>query len=81
MLVKKGYIGFVGSLGSQPALLLLHQLLGKHQKAITQAVTPVTPQILRTLFYSQNFFTSICHHKNKKTFSASVSLKPCVILT
>ena len=29
---KKGYIGFVGS---QPMLLLLHQYLGKHQKAIT----------------------------------------------
>ena len=29
---KKGYIGFVGS---QPMLLLLHQYLGKQQKAIT----------------------------------------------
>ena len=58
-------------------LLLFDACLNIGVKAITEAVTP---QILCTPFYSENFFTSTCHKKNKKkkktVFSASVSPKP-----
>ena len=42
----------------------------------------MTPQILCTLFYSENFFTSTCHNKKNKTlFPAGVGPKPQVIFT
>ena len=44
-------------------LLLFDACLNIGVKAITSAVTP---QILCTLFYSENFFISTCNNSNKK---------------
>ena len=56
-------LGYVGFVGSQPTLLLLHQTF---RQASNSNNVAVTPQILRTFFY---FFINTCHNYNKKNRS------------
>ena len=69
---KIGYVRFVGS---QPTLLLFDACVQKssnalrpHKSYVTFFIRRIyllraeTPQILRNLFYSENFFTNTCLH-------------------
>ena len=67
MLVKKffekAYVGFVGS---QPTLLLLHTIFRQASKSNNVGCDPTNP--IRTLFYSKNFFTNILIIRIRRLF-------------